>query len=74
MSHRKRNLCAQLAAQAVYTHQSNLNGCLLEEIINPEQALGSLLIDLRHWADREKLDFNKINEEAQSQYAHELFS
>jgi hypothetical protein len=73
VSHRRKNLCAQLAAQAVYAHQSNLQGSLLGEILNPEEALANLLIDLRHWCDREKLSFERINEDAQAQYAHELF-
>lgn len=68
----RHKISADLGAHAIMAHETACRGLLFDDTV-PKFALLNTLINLRHWADREKLDFNKINEEAQSQYAHELF-
>jgi hypothetical protein len=60
------------ATQALLAHGAMCRGEVIDEIVDPRGALRLLLIDLRHWAEKEKIDYSKIDSEAELTYIQEV--
>jgi hypothetical protein len=59
------------ATQALLAHGAMCRGEVIDEIVDPRGALRLLLIDLRHWAQKEKIDYQDIDAHAQIQFCRE---
>jgi hypothetical protein len=67
-----RTLSHSFATQALLAHGAMCRGEVIDEIVDPRGALRLLLIDLRHWAMKEKIDYSKIDSDAELTYIQEV--